>query len=241
MTEDEIREFVRDRARDKNKSLSEISKKLGRNHAYLQQFIERKVPAKLPEDVRPVLALELECDENDLIPGVSPHRTLAEEGVRYRTSAVRRPGTLLPVDLPGASSLPKDVPVYGVTVGGQGGEFAFNGQTVDYVRRPPGLANVPNAFALYVANDSMSPWKEPGDLVYVQPGRPAKVGDYVVIEMKSIQDGEAGACLVKRLKGRSPSKLTLQQYNPPNDKLIIDTAKVKQIYRVTTLEELMGA
>lgn len=172
--------------------------------------------------------------------GAADHQGSGGSDVRKRTSATKEAGSLFEVDLPAAGTLPRDVPVLGVTVGGEGGDFAFNGQTVDHVRRPPGLANVPSAFALFVANDSMVPWKEPGELVYVEPNRPAKVGDYVVVELKATRDGEAGVCLVKRLKARSVSKLTLQQYNPPNDRIEIPVSKIRRVYRVKPLEELVG-
>ena len=40
-------------------NLSETSKKIGKNHAYLHQFLHRNTPAKLPEDVREALAAEI--------------------------------------------------------------------------------------------------------------------------------------------------------------------------------------
>lgn len=43
--------------------LAQLSRKIGKNHAYLQQFIKRGVPTELPEDVRGRLAEELDIDE----------------------------------------------------------------------------------------------------------------------------------------------------------------------------------
>ena len=44
------------------------------------------------------------------------------------------------VTIPPVSQLPRDVEVLGVAAGGEDGVFAFNGNVVDYVLRPPGIA-----------------------------------------------------------------------------------------------------
>jgi len=59
--------------------LKSASLKLGRNHAYLQQYIRKGVPRSLPEDVREKLAELLGGDANDYrdsdVPGRAPMRT----------------------------------------------------------------------------------------------------------------------------------------------------------------------
>ena len=44
--------------------LSEVSKKIGKNHAYLQQFLKYGRPTKLPEDVRMELANVFQVDKD---------------------------------------------------------------------------------------------------------------------------------------------------------------------------------
>ena len=46
--------------------LSSLSRSIGKNHAYLQQFMKRGVPRRLPEDVRKELAKKLKVPERDL-------------------------------------------------------------------------------------------------------------------------------------------------------------------------------
>lgn len=41
---------------DHDTNLAEVSRAIGRNHAYLQQYVKRGIPRKLPEDVREALA-----------------------------------------------------------------------------------------------------------------------------------------------------------------------------------------
>ncbi len=44
-------------------SLASLSTKIGRNVAYLQQFVKRGTPRRLPEDERRALAMILQVDE----------------------------------------------------------------------------------------------------------------------------------------------------------------------------------
>jgi transcriptional regulator with XRE-family HTH domain len=47
-------------------TLAHVSRAIGRNHAYLQQFMRRGTPKTLPEDVRHALADFFDVDEADL-------------------------------------------------------------------------------------------------------------------------------------------------------------------------------
>ena len=136
-------------------------------------------------------------------------------------------------------ALPIDVPVHGVAVGGSDGDFRFNGQVVDYVRRPPGVANLRNVYALWVLGDSMSPWNKNGDLIYVTPARPPATGDYVVIQLHDLADGEPGAAMVKLMLGKTPTQLKLAQHNPARE-FTLPLAKVKAIHKVLSSRELLG-
>ena len=135
--------------------------------------------------------------------------------------------------------MPSDVPVHGTAVGGASGDFRFNGDVVDYVRRPPGITHMRNVYALWVVGDSMAPWNKDGDLIYVSPARPAAPGDYVVVQMNDAADGEPGLAMVKQLVGRTPTQLKLGQYNPEKE-FAVALSKVKAVHRVLTLRELLG-
>jgi SOS-response transcriptional repressor LexA len=180
--------------------------------------------------------------------GVSPEQLFAAETARTPMAThlqipaqmpridVTWPDT--PIIAPPFATMPKDVPVYGTVVGGNSGGFHMNGEVVDRVRRPPGLADVRGAFALYISGDSMEPRYFAGERVYINPARPPAVGDFVVIELRG-SDGEAGDTFVKRLVRRTANTVTCQQYNPRDD-VTYETAKVKRIWRIVPLDELMG-
>ena len=140
------------------------------------------------------------------------------------------------VHAPDIQALPKNFPVRGVALGGEGGEFTFNGTEIDIVRRPLALIGVDNAFAIYVAGDSMAPRFEPGELLFVHPGRPPQPGDDVLVELHD-KDGESGACYLKRLVRRAGGKVVLGQFNPVRE-IRIDAKKVRAIHKVLTRAEL---
>ncbi len=61
-----IREKLRKRIVELNLKYGAISKKLGRNHAYIHQYITRGVPEELPYELRLPLATLLGWQERDL-------------------------------------------------------------------------------------------------------------------------------------------------------------------------------
>jgi len=142
-------------------------------------------------------------------------------------------------ELPENNAFPRDLPVYGVAVGGSEGDFSFNGTVVDYVRRPPMLTKIGNAFGVYVIGDSMSPRFDHGDLVFVHPGRPPQPGNDVIVELHG-EHGEPGPCYIKRLVRRSANGVMLAQFNPPRDDIVIDAARIKAVHRILTAAEMMG-
>lgn len=61
---DSVRKLLLGLFDERGLKLSDVSKDLGKNHAYMQQFIKRGIPEKLPEDVRSKLAEMLGLDEH---------------------------------------------------------------------------------------------------------------------------------------------------------------------------------
>jgi phage repressor protein C with HTH and peptisase S24 domain len=143
----------------------------------------------------------------------------------------------------GIGAFKRDVPVRGTVVGGADGDFTFNGDVVDLVRRPPGLAGASSVFALYVHGDSMSPRFESGDLVFVNPARPPTPGCDVIVEMVGSTPEASGPCYIKRLLRRTADKVVLRQFNPPpgeKQDFELDQKKIRNLWRVLTPAELLG-
>ncbi|WP_203075516.1 hypothetical protein [Falsiroseomonas ponticola] len=69
---DPVRARILEAARDRRLGLKALSLRLGRNPSYLQQFIARGTPRRLPEEVRQALAALLGVPEAALRPEASP-------------------------------------------------------------------------------------------------------------------------------------------------------------------------
>lgn len=154
--------------------------------------------------------------------------------------------TVTPRELqPGATSdiniglMPRDVPVFGSARCGEDGLFELNGTALDYVRRPPRLAGIPDAYALYVDGESMAPWREHGDIVYVHPHQPARINDYVVVQLKTSKPGDMPEAYIKRLVRQTATELRLLQFNPRKE-ITIKASRIGSIHKIVDWSELMG-
>src|SRR5258708_38198563 len=103
---------------------------------------------------------------------------------------------------------PRALPVMGAVKGGAEGFFFNEGEAKKYVVRPPALAGVSNAFALYVDGESMEPRYYAGEMLYVNPNRPVTRGCFVAVEM----DEDQG--MIKKFDRRYDIHLVLTTLNP---------------------------
>lgn len=146
--------------------------------------------------------------------GIGP---VAEDG--HKSNAVMPP---LHTDfIPG----PQDLPIRGNVRGGSEGLFFDNGDIQGMAHRPGNLTGVPNAFACYVTGDSMEPRYFEGELLYINPIKPVKPGDFVLVEMFDHQ------AFIKRLIRRTADKVIVAQYNPQKE-YDYPADQVKRIYKV---------
>jgi phage repressor protein C with HTH and peptisase S24 domain len=136
-----------------------------------------------------------------------------------------------------------DLGVRGIAVGGgEGdGDFRLNGDALQYIERPAGLINRPNAFAVILKNTSMEPVYKHGWPIFVDPdGRKPVDGEDVLVELWGESQHEPGPAFIKTLVGRRGGKVQLKQYNPPPEDLSFQADRVKQILRVIPYVEAMG-
>lgn len=212
--------------------MAAASRAIGRNHAYLQQYIRRGTPRHLDPSASQALASLLDVPllslQGEPAGGELPQSGNAVPAALPRTQALA------------SAAMRRDVPVLGSTVGGEDGDFLLNGQVVDHVRRPPAMEAMTAAFALFVQGDSMWPWRAPGSLVYVHPARPPRSGDHVVVELHGENEFAERPCYVKRLVARTATLLRLAQYHPPREDIEIPLQRVRSLYRVMEWEELLG-
>lgn len=119
--------------------------------------------------------------------------------------------------MPSPTRPSKMIPVYGQAVGGVDGRYIFNGSVLDYVVCPPSLEGVPNAYAVYIDGESMSPRYRPGETVWVHPHKPARRGDDVIVQIHPNDESEPPYGFVKELVGWAGDRLVLKQHNPSGE------------------------
>jgi SOS-response transcriptional repressor LexA len=120
---------------------------------------------------------------------------------------------------------PRDLPILGYVKAGQTGLFIDQGERQGVTVRPEALRDVRSAYAVRVHDTSMSPAFEPGYVLHVDPTRPVRPGDNVVIQMA---DGQA---FIKRLVRRTERVITCEQFNP-RQPMEFKPAKVSAIHMV---------
>ena len=109
----------------------------------------------------------------------------------------------------------RDLPVFGTAEGGRYGAMSMSSGAQRYVRRPEPLMRVPSGFGIIIVGDSMEPAFEIGDIALVDPTKPPRPGDDVLlIHRDHHQDVHA---LIKRLVGVSADEWQVRQWNPRED------------------------
>lgn len=218
---DPVRTRLVELSKERNISLRELSKRLGRAPGYLNDFVKKTSPATLDMADAIKLAHFLEVEPSHLgVENVLAVRTqpIAPQNVNNIRSV---PGE------PGADRWKPDLKVLGFVKAGRVGYYPDNGETLEMTARPPMLAGVPDGqcYAVYIDDVSMVPALKPGYIAWVHTRRPAMPGDNIVIELT---DGQA---FVKELVRRTEKHLICKQWNP-EEEIRFDQAKVRAVHLV---------
>jgi phage repressor protein C with HTH and peptisase S24 domain len=163
------------------------------------------------------------------LAGLFVPRGIPLEDVTDLAGVPRKPVPSEPITQPPPPpppALPRDLPVMGTVKGGEDGFYFNEGEAKEYIVRPPSLAGVSNAFALYVHGESMEPRYYAGEVLYVNPNRPLAKGCFVAVEMTNDRG------LIKQFVRRTDELLVLAQFNPPKE-IRLPVTEVKRIYRIT--------
>lgn len=209
---DDVRKIVLEFSKKPGWSLAKLSRQIGRNPTYLQQFITKGSPERLDEVDRSALALIMSVDEEAL--GGPRRRGRIPHNAR----------------MSGSIALGATVPAYGQAVGGNEGQFILNGNKIADILAPPSLAGVPGAYAVYVVGESMEPRYMPGEAVFVHPKAAIKRGDFVVAQIIG-EDEDQPEAYVKRYVSRDHRFVKLEQFNP-RKMLEFPLKKVVSIHKI---------
>lgn len=149
--------------------------------------------------------------------------------------------TMKPIDL---QSFPYDLPLLPLrALSSPGGSQNLEGyrlseDSVEFRRRPPGVATSAEAYCTYIPADALGKFDR-GDLVVVRPDRPAKIGDPVLLTVKS-GPGDDPFTYVGRLiqADRTWTTLAVDRPTPMTDKFA--TAHVLSCHKILNTEEMLG-
>lgn len=213
---DRIRKLIEGRRLERNLDYKELSSALGKNHAYVQQYIKRGIPSELREkDLRKLAEL---LDLEDELLAVS-HSTPTTETAS---------GNIDEIDITaglggGGISIIENTTANGIT---------FHKEVVrDHWRLPEWMlgrmgVKAPHVAAFPSRGDSMTPTIEDGDVVFVDTRHrvPSPPGIYALAD-------EFGGVVVKRLEVTSR----------PGEEMItvqISSDNPRHMTRVLNLDEI---
>ncbi len=221
---DAVRKLILEKLVERGLTMSEASVKIGRNHAYLQQFLKRGIPAQLGEEERAKLSSLLRVPE-EVLRGTSPPLP-AREYVKLSGTVTDPPrnqrmsdGGHNFVDIPSSTKQlfgdRDDLPVFGTAQGGGSGALIVTNEAVDYVVRPAPLLRVRDGYGMIVSGDSMSPKFENGSTALVNPHLPWRTGDTCVF--RKHQDDGTVVAMIKQLRRYTDDAWYVRQFNPRRD------------------------
>ena len=121
--------------------------------------------------------------------------------------------------------------VLGMAECGPDGWSLWNGDVIDTVPTPSGLAGAPGAYAVYAMGSSMEPRYYEGELIFIHPGKPVTAGSFVLVQIRPEHEGETPRAVVKRLIKRTATKTVVEQFNPAK-KFDIRNDDIVSLHRV---------
>jgi phage repressor protein C with HTH and peptisase S24 domain len=134
----------------------------------------------------------------------------------------------LPGQSRGGRGLVRRVPLIGLAQAGSDGYFDDGGFPVGGSWDEISLPEIgdPNAYALEISGDSMSPVFRDGDVVIVSPAAPIRRGDRVVLRTR------AGEVMAKELRRQSAKRIEVASLNPAHPDYSFDLQDVAWMHRI---------
>jgi|SRR5579859_209299 len=219
MTSNRLKEF-RDLA---GFSMQALADRVGTTAPQINKL--EKGERRLTLDWMTRLAAALGIEPKDLLPALPQSRAPRAGSDRPLVSGDAAPGPRVP------ARDPRDlIPVRSAARGGDEQEMFLEDGPIDYIARPHSLLNVRDAYSIYMIGDSMIPRFRPGQLLHINPYKPAQVGSGVVVTKTD------NVVLIKEFVRRSESMLHLKQYNPVIE-LKYPLTDIRDLHVVVGLDE----
>lgn len=109
---------------------------------------------------------------------------------------------------------------------------------VRMIARPPALRGARDLYAIHFVGESMEPRYEAGEVAIVDPHRPVRAGDYVLVQLTNGEDPSVTSVLAKRLVRQNAAEMVLEQFNPPLT-FVVPKARVARVHRIMAQTELL--
>jgi phage repressor protein C with HTH and peptisase S24 domain len=193
--------------------LKKASLAIGRNAAYLQQYLYRGIPKTLPEDAREALAIFLGVPEESLRPPKT--ESAAEPALPAMAAAI---ATAAPTAMGGGMPGFSQVPELDVRASAGHGAFHEGDEEIkavwmfpDAVIRHELRARSANLRIITIDGDSMEPLLASGDRVLVDTAQrvPAPPGIFVIWDGLGIV-----AKRIEHIPTAEPSRIVIKSVNP---------------------------
>ena len=229
MNHDDLARWLPERIARAKTNFRDVSRAAGLGDGAVRDIIGGK-SRKPRYDTLLAIAKVLACRVEDLYQDPLPKPEAADEQFPPHDGPIDiAPGSH--VEIAGRlPSLIRDLPVLGQAKAGYTGIFIGNGEPMMLTDRPPNLVGVRNAFAVYVRGESMEPRYFDGELVMINPMKPVRRGNFVLIELMNRE------AFIKRFVKRSDDFVTVEQYNPVST-IDYPAATVRHVYRVVGVSD----
>jgi phage repressor protein C with HTH and peptisase S24 domain len=228
---DALKNFVAERLAATGRQPFEAARIAGLERTFVRDILIGRKKSVLAANI-PKLAVALDTTPEEIAAAMhgSGARGLAR-------------GDVIRADVKVPKDMSRDVPVLGTAAGSVIGRFEGfqldRQKVIDHVRRPPGLAAAADAYAIYVEGDSMAPMHSAGELRFVHPHRPVRLGDTVIIIVR-YGETKGEQAFIKLFRGRTQKSVIAAQLKPPaTHQFANDT--VIAVHRVLTMNELFEA
>lgn len=218
-------EWIGERLRALKKTKGSLAHVLGIDPARISEIIGGRRNVQMAEI--PLMAEMLEMSTSQLVALLAPKRSNAAVSLKIADlpASTETDGAFARIAEPSPMiELLRNLPILGTSVFGENGAFSLKDDIVDYGERIPSLIHAKNAYGLYMQGDSMSPRFEEGWLLQVNPNRPTRPGDSVVLRVKD--QHSSVVAYVKTLVSRDASALKARQFYPerilewPQDRIL---------------------
>lgn len=218
-----MREIIKQAMEAKGLTLTDVSVFLGKNKAYMQQFIERGIPQYLKETERKTISMYLSIDEDQLLPPEIKSIYSQTKNIKIPSESSLQPKVA--DDIENISFGPDMIPILGNANGSTEALVLNFDQPIGQILRHPNQKGMKGAFALYARGESMSPRYMPGEPVYVIANKPPQKGQDCIVEMKN------GESYLKIYTKQTEAELICRQLSPDKSwkRLLMD---IKSIHAV---------